>query len=47
MCENVDSDDIFVVQQENERIRQSQDAEEKLMVTAWYNLVRHTSCSIR
>jgi len=27
------------VQQENERIKQSRDTEEKLMVTAWYNLV--------
>jgi len=27
------------VQQENERIKQSRDMEEKLMVTAWYNLV--------
>lgn len=33
-------DDGNVVQQENERIKQSRDTEEKLMVTAWYNLVR-------
>jgi len=45
--ENVEADDVFVVQQENERIRQSQDAEEKLMVTAWYNLVCRTSCNSR
>ena len=38
---------MFVVQQENERIRQSQDAEEKLMVTAWYNLVSCAGCNNR
>jgi len=30
------------VQQENEKIKQSRDTEEKLMVTAWYNLVCHS-----
>jgi len=37
---------VIVVQQENERIKRSQDAEEKLMVTAWYNLVRCCTQSV-
>jgi len=33
------NNDVIVLQQENEKIKQSRDTEEKLMVTAWYNLV--------
>ena len=46
VCETMVVHDWFVVQQENERIRQSQEAEEKLMVTAWYNLVCTACCTV-